>query len=75
LTEVKPVVGTAWLEKLKVFVAHGELDKSLPVHYAREAKQFLEDLPVQLTYKAYRIDHQINEAILNDLNRWLASSN
>lgn len=59
------------LQKLKVFVAHGVQDNTLPIHYSRQAKDYLESLRVQLTYHEYQIGHQIKNEVLHDLNDWL----
>lgn len=72
LDEIKPVVAKEeYLQRLKVFVAHGVQDNTLPVHYAREAKYYFEDLGVQLTYKEYPMGHQLSNEVLQDLNKWL----
>lgn len=72
LEEIKPTVKKSdALGQLKVFVAHGVQDGTLPVHYAREAKTLLETLGVQLSYHEYNIGHQINQDVLKDLNAWL----
>jgi phospholipase/carboxylesterase len=59
------------LTKLKVFLAHGIQDDKLPIHYAREGKTYLGQLHVKLSYHEYQMGHQINEAVLKDLNNWL----
>jgi phospholipase/carboxylesterase len=72
LNEVKPLVKKDnYLHQLKVLVAHGVQDNTLPIHYARDAKDYLESLGVQLTYHEYPIGHQINNDVLQDLNDWL----
>jgi phospholipase/carboxylesterase len=72
LMEVRPMLTkNTDVKQLKVFVAHGMQDNILPVHYAREAKLFLEDLGVQLSYHEYIMGHQINEAVIKDMNEWL----
>jgi phospholipase/carboxylesterase len=43
----------------------------LPIHYAREAKAYLEKIEVPLTYHEYPVGHQINAHIINDLVNWL----
>jgi phospholipase/carboxylesterase len=60
------------VQQLKVFVAHGIQDNTLPVHYATEAKLYLENLGVQLSYHEYDMGHQINGAVLKDLVTWLS---
>lgn len=59
------------LHRLKVFVAHGVQDGTLPVHYARQAKAFLQNLGVPLTYYEYNMGHLINSESLKDLDAWL----
>lgn len=74
LEEVRPLVTKSNdLQQLKVFIAHGIQDNTLPIQYAREAKTYLENLQVQLSYHEYGMEHQINGAVLNDLNKWLAN--
>ena len=72
LTEIKPLVrkDTA-LHKLKVFLAHGVHDNTLPVDYAREAKVYLDSLDVQLSYHEYPMAHQINKDVLVDMIEWI----
>ncbi len=59
------------LYRLKVFIAHGMQDATLPVHYAKQAKTFLQHLDVPLTYQEYNMGHQISGEVLKDLNAWL----
>jgi len=72
LVEIRPMIITnADVQQLKVFVAHGVNDNTLPVQYAREAKLYLDNLGVQLSYHEYNMGHQINGVELKDLNDWL----
>lgn len=59
------------LDKLRIFLAHGVQDGTLSVGFAREAKKFLENLGINLTYHEYQIGHQITTEVLKDLNVWL----
>jgi phospholipase/carboxylesterase len=73
LDEIKPGVkpgGT--LQKLNVFIAHGTQDGTLPIGYARAAKSYLDELQMPISYHEYAMGHEINEAVLRDLNTWLA---
>lgn len=75
LVEVRPLITrNENLQKLKVFIAHGVHDNTLTVEYAREAKSYLANLGVQLGYHEYSMGHQINAAVLLDLNVWLTTS-
>jgi phospholipase/carboxylesterase len=72
LEEIKPLVKKdVDFQKLKVFVAHGEQDNTLSIHYAKQAKEYLENLGVQLSYYEYPIGHQISKELLHNLNDWL----
>jgi phospholipase/carboxylesterase len=72
LEEIKPLVKKEiYLTELKVFVAHGQQDSTLPIQYARAAKHYLKDLGVQLTYHEYQSGHQVSNEVLRDLNNWL----
>ena len=74
LDEIRPLIHAGVnLQKLAVFVAHGIQDNTLPIHYARAAKELLENLEVKLTYQEYPIGHQISNDVLKDLNNWLNS--
>jgi phospholipase/carboxylesterase len=73
LQEIKPLVQKdKVLEQLKVFVAHGVQDGTLPVLYAREAKAFLQQLGVPLSYHEFDMGHQINDQVLQAMLSWLA---
>ena len=72
LDEIRPIVSKNYdSQQLKVFVSHGVQDSTLTVQYAREAKTYLENLGVQLSYHEYDMGHQINEKVIKDLNAWL----
>ena len=72
LQEIRPLVQhDKYLHQLKVFLAHGVQDQTLPIHFAREAKEYLESLGVQLTYHEYPIGHQVSSEVLKDLNAWM----
>lgn len=72
LPEITPLVAKKPAhEKLRVFVAHGTLDASMSVSWAREARELLQNLGVQLSYHEYVLGHQINKKILKDLVEWL----
>ena len=72
LEEIKPhVAATRAIAKLKVFLAHGILDHVLPIRHAREAKAYLEELGVDLTYNEYPIPHAISRHEQIALLEWL----
>lgn len=72
LPEVAPLIAPPEaLTGLPIFVAHGTEDQVLPVHHGRAARDLLQRLPVALTYREYRMGHQITEESLTDVATWL----
>lgn len=63
----------AWdkLQNTSFFVAHGEYDPVIPVHFGRRAKELLVAAKADITYREYPIAHQVNEESLTDLAEWL----
>jgi phospholipase/carboxylesterase len=73
LVEIRPsIFKNEEVQQLKVFIAHGVQDNTLPVQYAREAKSYLENLGIQSSYHEYNMGHQINGAVIKGLKDWLA---
>lgn len=72
LPEVKPLIkpGEA-LQKLPIFIAHGENDPVLPLSLAHDALAYLQTLTGNITYREYPIVHTIGEKELRDLIDWL----
>lgn len=62
---------TGALNNLNVFLAHGTQDGTLSIDYAREAKNYLEQLQVKLRYYEFPMGHQITPEVLKALNQWL----
>jgi phospholipase/carboxylesterase len=72
LNEIRPIVRPVGeLSGLRVMIAHGTADGTLPVNYAREAKDYLQKLSLKLYYHEYPIGHQISEQVIQDMNRFL----
>lgn len=63
----------AWdrLQHTGFFVAHGEYDPVIPVHFGRRAKELLVAAHADVTYREYPIAHQVSEESLTDLAGWL----
>lgn len=55
----------------KVFVAHGLQDRTLPIHFARQAKDYLENVNIPLSYHEYDMGHMISGEVITDLINWL----
>lgn len=74
LDEVKPIIPTSGkLNTLKVFIAHGNSDNVLGIHYATDAINYLDKLGVKATYKEYSEGHTICANEVEDLMKWLKS--
>lgn len=72
IAEFLPSIADA--ERLRDFpflVTHGTHDQVLPIENGRASKQFLEGLPVSLTYREYEMAHQVSEKSLQDVVDWL----
>jgi len=59
------------LEGMPVIITHGLYDPVLPVENARDAREYLERLPVELTYREYPMGHEVSMESLRDVNDWL----
>ena len=58
---------------LPVFVCHGTEDPMIPVDRARESREALLRLGVNLAYREYPMGHEIRPEALRDLVEWLQS--
>jgi phospholipase/carboxylesterase len=59
------------LDKMPVIITHGLQDPVLPVENARAAREYLEQLPVDLTYREYPMGHEVSMESLRDVTAWL----
>lgn len=74
LPEIRPITAAPdRLEGLPVLLVHGTLDQVLPIFHGRASRDYLSTLPVNLTYREYRMAHGIDENSLADVNAWLSS--
>ena len=71
LNEVRPEKIPDGLDGFPIMVTHGVSDNVIPIEYARDAKVYLEGLPVKLTYREYPMAHTISEESLRDVIGWL----
>ncbi|CAN5331417.1 MAG: alpha/beta hydrolase [Pyrinomonadaceae bacterium] len=60
------------LAGLPIFLAHGTDDFVIPIDFAREAREFLAELPIELTYREYPMAHQVSMESLQDIRAWLS---
>ena len=59
------------LDGMPVIITHGLYDPVLPVEGARAAREYLERLPVELTYREYPMGHEVSMESLRDVTAWL----
>jgi len=57
-----------------VLVTHGLYDAVLPVEQGRAAREYLEALPVELTYREYPMAHEVSAESLRDVTGWLTEA-
>ncbi len=62
------------LDGMPVIVTHGTYDPVLPVENGRAARDFLQALPVELTYREYPMGHEVSMESLRDVTAWLGNS-
>jgi phospholipase/carboxylesterase len=61
------------LKGLPILVVHGTEDPVLPIENGRQIRDTLETLPVDLTYREYRMGHQVADESLADVTTWLTA--
>ena len=61
------------LSRLPVLVQHGAHDPMIAVARARESRERLEQLGVDLEYHEYQMGHQVNSESARHLGAWLTS--
>ncbi len=61
------------IEKLPIFVAHGQDDQMIPIRYGRETCDHLKALKVNLKYVEYSTGHKLDDIIVKDGGDWLTS--
>ena len=74
LPEIAPLTAdVAALRGLHAFVSHGVYDSKLPIAFGRNSEQLLREKEVQLTYREYEADHELNGAMQHDFGQWLTA--
>lgn len=69
--ELVPIEAVDGTTKIPYLVQHGVNDPVLPVEGSRQLRQHLEDLGCVLTYKEYRMSHEISQQSLADVRDWV----
>jgi phospholipase/carboxylesterase len=74
LPELNPLIATPdRLQGFPVFMAHGTADAVIPIEDGRAAHKQLAQLPLDLTYREYRMGHQVSIESLTDIATWLTT--
>ena len=71
MPEIGPQADRDHIANKPIIVTHGLYDQVIPIQYGRAIRDFLETLPVDLTYHEYPMGHEINGSSLRDIVRWL----
>ncbi|HYF61546.1 MAG TPA: phospholipase [Herpetosiphonaceae bacterium] len=71
MPEIGPQVDQAAVAGKPLLVVHGEYDDVIPVRYGREIRDYLQTLPVALTYREHRMGHEVSLDSLRDVTAWL----
>jgi phospholipase/carboxylesterase len=58
---------------MPLLLVHGTGDEVIPIHYARQAREALANLPVNLTYHEYEMAHEVTPASLNEMLAWFTA--
>ena len=61
------------LEGLQILLTHGTGDPKLSIRYARQSRQTLSALGIDLEYREYPMGHEISQRSLMDVAAWLGS--
>ena len=57
-----------------VLITHGLYDQVLSVQNGRAARDYLSELPVELTYREYPMGHEVSAESLRDVTDWLTKA-
>ncbi len=72
IEEIKPLISNSTsLKSLKCFLAHGSQDYMLPITYAWENQQILQNLGIGVTFSEDTVAHSISSKQFNDFLLWL----
>lgn len=70
---IPPPPGPPALAGFPIFLSHGTEDPVLPLSFAEESQRTLARFPARLTYRQYRMAHEISEESLTDAIAWLSA--
>lgn len=73
LSEIRPHVKTGdAVARLHAFISHGKVDQKLGIHFAREARTYVNGLGIPLQYREYDAGHELNQSMRKDFQAWLS---
>ena len=74
LPEVVPMASpSSELAGFPLLVVHGVNDPVIPIRYGQEIREFLEQLPVELTYQEFPMAHEVSGQSLRLASAWLTA--
>ena len=59
------------LQKIPVFISHGEEDDVIPLHYAETTRNVLEQHGFPVNWRTYPLGHFLDAHVIKDLAAWL----
>ena len=59
------------LKGLPVFASHGLYDELIPVELGRGSAELLQNAGANVTFKEYRMGHQVTDDVLRELTIWM----
>ena len=71
MPEIGPQADTHAIVGKPFLVVHGDYDSVIPIRYGRAIREYLQTLPVQLTYQEYPMAHEVSTESLHDVTAWL----
>ncbi len=72
MPELGPQTAISAIAEKPILVVHGQHDQVIPIQYGRAIRDFLQTLPVQLTYQEYPMGHEVAMESLQTITAWLA---
>ena len=73
MPEVGPQTDRAKIAGKPILATHGLYDNVIPISYGRAIRDFLQTLPVDLTFREYPMGHEVNWESIQDIRAWLTA--
>jgi phospholipase/carboxylesterase len=72
LDEIQPnIADKKGFDTFKALILHGKTDNVLPIQYARNSKQLLDNLSIKTAYYELETGHTITTEMVSLINKWL----